>query len=192
MKNKNVLALLLFPLVVCSCATKKKEQSSEEKNFPVLDFIKSQIADIDTSLYSIYKVVSTDSLNDTTYIKREEFREAAKDFLNIPDLASAGYEGRYIEGKHFDETLNKVLITYTPVNPEKEEIQRQEVLVNAAGDKVTNIIIDQVNNTKDSTVQKKMLWQIDKSFQVTTIKQLPGRPETISTLRVLWNEDEGQ
>ena len=83
----------------------------------------------------------------------------------------------------FDETFNRVILTYLPVNPDKEEIQRQEVLIkpDPSGDKVTNIIIDNVINNQDSSVQKNMLWQIDKSFQVTTIRQLPGQPETTST-----------
>ena len=89
-----------------------------------------------------------DSLRtDTIYIHRENFREEAKDFLSVPDISASEYQDRYIEEKIFDETLNRVLLTYTPLNPEKEEIQRQEVLIKAdpSGDKVTNIIINSVD-----------------------------------------------
>jgi hypothetical protein len=191
-KKLHTISIISICVIMIGCDSKKKEQAEGEERFPVLAFIKSQIADIDTSLYSISMIVTADTLSDTTYIPREKFRDAAKDFLTIPDLASPKFAGRYTEDKHFDETLNKVLIAYTPVDPEKEEIQREEVLVNAAGDKVTNIIIHRALNTKDSSVQKRMLWQMDRSFQVTTIRQLPGQPETISTVRVLWNVDEGQ
>jgi hypothetical protein len=57
------------------------------------------------------------------------------------------------------------------------------------GDKITSIIINSVNNSKDSSVQKRMLWQVDQSFQVITTRQLPGQPETISTIKVVWNEE---
>ena len=59
-----------------------------------------------------------------------------------------------------------------------------------SGDKVTNIIINQVINSKDSSVQKRLLWMIDESFQIITIKQLKGQPETTSTVKVVWSEDE--
>jgi hypothetical protein len=187
---KFFLASLVL-LFAVSC--KHKEIDSGEKFFPVLSFIQSQVADIDTSLHSIYKLVYVDSLRtDTFYIHRENFREEAKDFLSIPDISASKYRNRYTEEKLFDETMNRVLITYTPLKPEKEEIQRQEVLIkpNPTGDRVTNIIINSVVNTRDSAVQKRLLWKVDESFQVTTIKQLAGQPETISTVKVVWNENE--
>lgn len=181
--------ILLLSFIGCN----QKEKSNEEKFFPVLSFIQSQVADIDTSLYTIRKLVVIDSLRtDTFYIPREEFRESAKDFLSIPDLSSSKYEHRYTEEKQFDETMNRVILTYTPFKPEKEEIQRQEVLIkpDPSGDKITNIIINRFINTKDSSIQKRLLWKVDESFQVITIKQLNGQPETTSTVKVVWNENE--
>jgi hypothetical protein len=174
-------------------ACKQEEKTDEERFFPVLSFIQSQVADIDTSLYSIRKLVYIDSLRtDTVYIPREQFREAAKDFLYIPDISSSQYDDRYTEEKQFDETMNRVMLTYTPLKPEKEEIQRQEVLIkpDPAGDKITNIIINRIVNTKDSSVQKRLLWKVDESFQIITTKQLNGQPETTSTVKVVWGENE--
>ena len=185
---KSVPAILVL-LLVFSC----KQKDDREKFFPVLSFIKSQVADIDTSLYSIRKLVYIDSLRtDTFYIHRENFREEAKDFLSIPDLSALKYRDRYTEEKGFDETMNRVVLTYIPLKPEKEEIQRQEVLIkqDPSGDKVTNIIINSVVNTKDSAVQKRLLWKIDESFLVVTTKQLAGQPETTSAIKVIWSEDE--
>lgn len=183
------IIILLLSFIACN----QKEKSNEEKFFPVLSFIQSQVADIDTSLYTIRKLVVIDSLRtDTFYIPREQFRESAKDFLSIPDLSSSKYEHRYTEEKQFEETMNRVILTYTPLKPEKEEIQRQEVLIkpDPSGDKITNIIINRFINTKDSSIQKRLLWKVDESFQVITIKQLNGQPETTSTVKVVWNENE--
>ncbi|MBL7739245.1 MAG: hypothetical protein JNK14_08490 [Chitinophagaceae bacterium] len=182
------LLVLLF-----ACHSKKKDSPAKEKFFPVLSYIKSQVAHIDTSLYSLKKITFIDSIRtDTTYYRREHIRELAVDFLNIPDIFDDTFSERFKEYKQFDQTLNKVIITYTPVNPEKEEIQRQEILITPApeGDKVSTIIIDHFASNKDSMVQKRLLWQVDKSFQVVTTKQLPGRPETNTTFKVIWNEDE--
>jgi len=184
-----LIALLLSFFIACS----ENKKEPREKFFPVLSFIQSQVADIDTSLYSIRKLVYIDSLRtDTFYIHRENFRAEAKEFLSIPDISSSKYQDRYVEEKQIDEMLNRVLLIYLPLKPEREEIQRQEVLIkpDPSRDKVTNIIINSIVSTKDSSLQKRLLWNVDESFQVTITKQLQGQPEIITTIKVIWNEDE--
>lgn len=182
-------------LLSFACKQKKSNsgQNQKESFFPVLSFLKSQVAHVDTSLYPIKKIVFTDSIHsDTIFVPREQFRSLAKDFLDIPDLTDKKYKNRYTEEKLFDETLNRVIISYKPQNPDKEELQKQEVLIapGSSGDKVNSIIIDRVINNKDSFLQKSMLWQVDKSFQVTTTEQKPGQPEITTIMKITWEEDE--
>jgi hypothetical protein len=188
--------ILLLPVMLAIPACQSKKEGPEKKFVSVLSLIKSQVAHVDTSLYSIVMVVSTDSLHsDTTYIPREEFGAAAKDFLSIPDLSDNKVAKRYKEETMYDKTINRVVITYTPEDPDKEEIQKQELLVTpdiATGDKVNNIIVNRVISNRDSFMQKNMLWQMDKSFQVVTTLQKPGKPEKITTMKVTWNEDPDQ
>jgi len=189
MKRHNLAAIVIcFVLTACGSS----EKDDRESFFPVLSFLQSQVADVDTTLNSIREYVYTDSSKiDTLFVHREQFRQLAEDFLSIPDLSKPEYKKRYREDKQFDETLNRALFTYTPVAPEKELIQKQEVLIrpDAGGDKITSIIINSVKNTKDSAVQKRMLWQVDRSFQIITIKQLQGQPEITTTVKVVWNEE---
>src|SRR5262245_45910731 len=188
-----IVSIAFVILSIISCGEKPK--GTEEAFFPVLSYIKSQVADIDTSLYSIRKLIVVDSLKtDTIYLHRENFRDEARDFLTAPDISAPAYRKRYVEEKLFDETLNRVLLTYTPLNPDKEEIQREEVLIkpDPSGDKVTNIIINSVINTRDSSVQKKLLWKVGESFQSTITRQLAGQPEKTSIVKVIWNEDDQQ
>ena len=87
--------------------------------------------------------------------------------------------------------MNRVILSYKPKDPDKEEIQKEEVLITpniATGDKVNSIIIDRLVSNRDGFLQKKMLWQVDKSFQVTTTTQKPGQPELTTTMKVTWNE----
>src|SRR5260221_5253959 len=181
-------------LLSFACKQKKSNsgQNQKESFFPVLSFLKSQVAHVDTSLYPIKKIVFTDSIHsDTIFVPREQFRSLAKDFLDIPDLTDKKYKTRYTEEKLFDETLNRVIISYKPQNPDKEELQKQEVLIapGSSGDKVNSIIIDRVINNNDSFLQKNMLWPVDKSFQVTTIAQKPGQPEITTIMKIIWGED---
>ncbi len=137
-------AVMIVTLFSAACGSKKKEP--KEKFIPVLSFIQSQVANVDTSLYSIRKIVYVDSLrSDTTYIPREEFKKEAHDFLMMTDISLSEYADRYTETKNYDETINRVLITYIPVDPSKEDIQRQEVLIKhneVSGDKISSIIIN--------------------------------------------------
>ena len=192
--NKNYF-LLLVTVIIFQFSCKPKEKEEKEAFFPVLSFIQSQVANVDTSLYSIIKLNFVDSARtDTEFVRRENFRDLAKDFIEIPDLALSKYKKRFKQLKGYDETLGRVMLSYLPENPEKENIQRQEVLISPgpAGDRVNSIYIDYISTTKDSSLEKKMLWRVDRSFQVTTIKQKPGQPETITTTKVIWNEPEDQ
>lgn len=178
-------------LLVTGCKPKVKEEP--KKFVSVLSLIEKQVAHIDTSLYSIRKIVIHDSLHsDTTFINRENFREAAKDFLEIPDLSDPKVAKRYKEETRYDEMTNRVIISYTPINPDKEDIQKQEILVTpnvATGDKVNNIIIERIISTRDGFMEKKMFWQTDKNFLITTTTQKPGEPEVMTTTKVIWNEE---
>lgn len=193
MKTSLKLIPVICAILLLAACGEKKKTTPKESFWHVLSFIGSQVAQVDTSVYSIRKYVYVDSLRtDTEYIHRDRFKEVAKDFLTLPDIAKPEYQDRYVEETRFDETLNRVMISYLPVKPENEEIQRQELLIkpDPSGDKITSIYITTVINTKDSIVEKKLLWKVDESFQVTTTRQLPQQPEQTTTYKVAWNEDE--
>lgn len=187
------ISLMAFSfLLLCFLSCKQKEE--DKKFISIVSLIKKQVAHVDTSLYPIMKIMIEDSLNsDTIYIPREEFASVAKDFLNIPDLSDQKIARRFKEEPpRYDELLNRVIISYTPINPDKEETKKQEMLVtpNPAGDKVNNIIVVREISNRDSFLQKKMLWQLDKYFQVITTSQKKGQPEQTTIMKVSWNEDK--
>lgn len=181
MKKYWIGFVLLFLL---ACSQKKKEGF-----FPVLSYIKSQIAEVDTSLYPIIKITWLDSIRtDTQYIKREEFRGLAKDFLEIPDLTEKKFESQYSEEKFFDQGLNRVVLICKPNKDETGIIQQQETQIapDPTGDKVKSFFVDVLLSNKDSLVEKKMLWKVDMSFQVATMIQKPGEPQTTHITKVVW------
>jgi hypothetical protein len=188
-----IAGILLLFIISCKEEKKKEEPKSNAKFFPVIPYIKSQVAHVDTSLYSIRVVTPIDSLrNDTTYIRREQFADAARDFLSLPDISKPDYADRYTETDAFDETISRAQLLYTPIKVSDDLIKSQQVTIkpDPSGDKVVSIYITTSINTKDSLVEKKLLWLVDQSFQVTTIRQLMGQPEVTTTYKVVWNEDE--
>lgn len=192
MKNRFIF-ILACCLIVIFISCKGKEKKAEKSSFiSALSIIEEQIKDIDTSLYTIIKINYRDSITqDTEYIPREGFRLVAKDFLNLTDLSP----NRFMEENIPGPTEKLSTISYKPVNPDKEEIQRIDFIIDPdlaliGKSVVKTIYIDKGISNKDSSVQKRLLWHMDRSFQVTTSRQLPGQPETNSTYSVIWNDEE--
>jgi hypothetical protein len=192
---KFFLLLLSFGLIcLISCKSGKKEK----KNFvSVVSIIRQQVAKVDSGLYSIIKIVTTDSgHSDTSFIPREKFSDEAKDFLETPDLSDQKVAAQYKEEPAVhDQLLNRVILTYTPIDAGKQEFKKQELLatpIPGQDAQINDIIITREINNRDSFMQKKMLWQVDKSFQIVTTTQKPAKPEITTTIKVNWNEAADQ
>ena len=179
------IVFLLF-----SCKEKPKASDVDPKTFfPVLSFIKSQIAHVDTSLYPIILITTTDEKSDTTYIPREQFRKEAEEFLNIPDLTQDKPGKWYKEEKMFDETLGRVIMSYVPIKDNVEILRQDVVIIPTYGnkDQVRSIIIEKKKGKTNSTMLYRLLWQVDESFQVVTMDE--GRePTAVVTKEVIWNK----
>ena len=184
---QSVTFLLLITLTSC-------ESTPAKKYISIPSLIQEQVAHVDTSLYAITKYVyqGTDTLpSDTIYIPREEFKKAAADFLAILDLSIPSNARRFKEENRYDPLLERVILTYTPIKPNQEDWQKQEVMVKpdpATGDKVTTIIASKVQNNRNGLIQVEMLWLFDRSFQVTQTTQAPGKEPVITTYKVIWND----
>ncbi|MCE2704764.1 MAG: hypothetical protein LW624_04755, partial [Terrimonas sp.] len=142
---QGVVLLLFIALTACQSTPAKKYIS-------IPSLIQEQVAHVDTSLYAITKYVyrGTDTLpSDTIYIPREEFKKVAAEFLAILDLSIPSNARRFNEENRYDPLLERVILTYTPIKPNEEDWQKQEVMVKpdpATGDKVTTIIASKVQN----------------------------------------------
>ena len=186
-----------FPLTVLLCSACFYIGCKQKKNdvFPALDFVKAQIANVDTSVYSIVKLVpKTDSTYDTTYVKREEFRQLAKDFLETPDISKT-LGGKYTEERMMNNDLGLAVFIATPKDADLE-VRRQEVRIepgtpddNPPNDKIKSIYLERVKNDKDSSVTKRMTWYADRKFQIVTITEKPNAAEKTSVMEVVWNSE---
>jgi hypothetical protein len=184
MKKYSVSALLLITIFFYfSCRQKKNDV------FPAIDFIKGQVASVDTSLYRILKLVSvTDSTYDTTYVKRDDFKNLAKDFLETPDI-SKQFGGKYTEERMMNNELGLAVFIAT-TKEEDLEVRRQEVriLPDPPNDRVKSIYLEKLVGNKDSSILKRMTWYTDRKFQIITITQKKNEEEKTSVMQVIWND----
>lgn len=191
--KKFALALAIVITILGSCKSKEKEEPQGDF-FPVVGFIKGEVAHVDSSIASIIKIVTTDSVADTVYLRKEEFKNAAADFLSLPDIASKDLKDNYEQTKLYDDALHKVTFTYLPKN-KGEAIQQELVIIKPDPpnvDQVETIFVDELLSNDDSTVQKKMTWQSKNRFKVITIVQKKNEPEKVSNVEVIWKEPSAE
>lgn len=181
--------MMIVGIWITGC--KDKSPDKQDPSFiPVLSIIESQLKGIDTSVYAIIRLDYSGDSADTQYIRREDVRGMATDFLGTPVLTSARFEEENVPGP----TEGLSTITYRPKSADKEEVQRIDVVLDpklseTGQSVIKSIFIDRGISGRDSVIQKKLLWQVDRSFQVTTIRQLAGQKETVNSFRVIWNQD---
>ena len=191
--NKCLIGVIC--LLCISCKHKKKNVGEDTAYFPVVSFLKGQAKHIDTSLYRIVKIETIDSTTSTSYIRREEFEKYAKDFLDLPDISSDKWKDDYEETKMFDQELNKVILTYMTTEPDNK-VRREDVMLeptNASGNsEVQNVIINTLHTQDDSTIEKNMVWYVNKRFTIITKVQKRDKPEKIRKLEVIWNDFSDQ
>ena len=182
---------MLPALLFFSCKQDKKPAGKPFISVPSV--IRAQVKQVDTSLFVIRKIVTVDSTSDTSFVSREDFAEEAKDFLNLPDLADPKIGRDYKQDSAiYEEALNLVILTYRPLDKEAL-IRKEEILITPStieGDHFHSILVSTFNQDRNGSIQKEMLWSIDKSFQVVTTVQSPGQPEKTKIVKLTWNEDE--
>lgn len=188
--NRIVLVLLLSVFLLNCKSKNEKPEVPAASFFPVNDFLKGQIAKLDTSALSFLKIETNNGISDTMAIRNVEVKQLAKDFLELPDISAAAVKNDYQINHLYDEELEAFAFTFTTKedHPVKSEHVVLEPTLNKDGkNDIRSIFIDFRQTKHDSAVRKNMLWETNKSFQITTITGSTSGEETIKRTRVIWN-----
>lgn len=183
MKRSFIAASVLLSLIT-ACRNREKNEF-----FPVLSFLQSQVKHVDTSVYPIIRVVTVDSVSDTAFVKREDFRGEVQEFLDIPDLTLEKYTSKFEENKNYDPEINRAVFSYYPKS-DKQEIRRQEVTItpgSGGDDKVRSVYIEKRTVAKDSTIIKRLHWIVNESCMIITLIQKGDAPDKAYRKEIIWN-----
>jgi|SRR5215467_2491272 len=193
MKNLTLLTIALTCLML-ACKNKeqkttdKPEQQKQEKNFfPVADYIKSEIAYVDSIPVGLVKFTTINGKKDSAFIKTEDFDKLAKSFLP-KEIADSMFEAQFDETSFFDQTTQLSTFTYSTKNPNLK-IQRVDVVAepNSGFSKVRSIYMEEKENVSDTLITRKMYWRSKKSFDIITLTQFDGQQTLSNQLRVVWD-----
>ena len=84
-----------------------------------------------------------------------------------------------------------MILTYTTTEPDNE-IQREDIMLEPAGadgnSEVKTVIINKITNKGDSTVQKNMIWYVNKRFTIITKVDKKDQPQKIRKMEIIWND----
>jgi hypothetical protein len=186
---RNYLIIPTLTVILFS-ACKEKNGSKDEAPISAVSIIKGQLNKLDSSMYEFIKFERNDTKSDTAYLKRGEIRKFAEPFLSLPEIATENYNKKYDETRLMnadDETLS---ITSLP-KPDNEnaEIQKQMIIIGLAdisNGNVKSIYIDRYIPSKDSTIEQKLFWEIDKYFSIGTIVQKTNQPDKTHFTKIAW------
>ena len=185
-----ILTFSLLLLFCFACGNKKKEKKDTSRFFPVLSYLQSQVRQLDTSMFRITKVETSGGRSDTAIIHRNEVRKYAQDFLNIPDIKNPEFGSDYRESNIYDSLLGLAVLSYL-AEDEDLEVTRQEVQIVptfGGNDKVKTIYIEKSLQDGKAVVEKKMVWEVGKYFNVRTITQKKNEPEQIHDVKIIWQD----
>ena len=186
--NKFIFLCSFAALLVACHGNTDKSANGGSGYLSVVSFLNAQARHVDTSLYRITVIQTTDSVSDTAIIARENFRAYASDFLKLPDISEGNLKDHYTEAVNYDPLLNSQLITYTAKEPE-DEVRRETIMLETdenVNSNIKTIIVNKIETSKDSTVEKDMTWHVGSRFQVVTKTTKPNQAEKIGMLLVKW------
>lgn len=193
MSRLTICLLCLFFIVGCK-EKKKNAGVPADQFFPVPEYIKGELARLDTSLATFYKIETMEGKSDTTPIRNTEVRQYASDFANLPDISSSDLKDDYQVTQAYDDILGAYVFMFTTT--EAHPVRREDVVLdteqNTEGkNKVQSIFIERWDNEEDTAIRKNMLWEAGKKFQITTITEAGGTQKT-KKVQVVWNGFDSQ
>jgi|GEM_PF-392252 len=167
--------------------TSDTTRTEEKKNyFPVSDYIKSEIAYVDSLPLRIVRYTIQHGKKDSVFLKPAEFDQLAQQFLD-PAMEKANFEKNFSETSFMDQTSQSVTFTYSK-KEDQPGLRRIDILASpdAVSDKVKSIYLEKTVLIHDSTFIQKMYWKSRKNFQVITIS--PSGQQPVSQLKVVWDD----
>jgi hypothetical protein len=156
--------------------------------FPVVDFIKGQIHDVDSLPLALLQIVIANNRKDSSYIKQNEFHELAQNFI-LPEAEPGNFEKKFKENLFLDQTTRSATFNYT-AEDSATRVKRIDVLATPDEllSKVMSVFIQENYTRNDTTIVRKLLWETNKEFEIILIVQPPNQPRTMTQTIVIWDE----
>jgi hypothetical protein len=161
--------------------------NTTEPVYPFLDYVRSQIAMVDTIPYAIERIQIIDGVTkDSSFVNKEVFKKEAGAFLEI-NPNDTDLRKQYIETSFNDLTLGLVTFSITAQDPGLK-LQQADILVNPDNNAVKNIILRKQFSNADSSVEQTLLWKDKMNFQISEVISKKDQPAYNRVLKIIWDK----
>lgn len=192
LRTVSLVLLFFFIPLFFSCNSKKqplKEEAAKDSNvvfYPINNYIRQQIKDVDTTPYFLYRLTTIDGAKDSTIIDRATFDTEVKEFL-LPQLEDNVFRKDFTEAVFDDESTGSITLTYTPKSKDNA-VQNASVLLDRDNQQVKWIFINSLSNSGDSTVLQRIGWKGGKSCYINKAISYANKKEKQQQVSFVWNE----
>jgi hypothetical protein len=194
---KKILVPVTVLLLICACHSKQSETGSPEmkqpdtakKNYlPVADYLKAEIAAVDSFPLRIMRYHFENNKADSGIITTAIFDQIAREFL-LTELDSSYFEKNFEENSFVDRSTNLVSFTYS-TRESGMGLKRVDVLLKPGSggmDKLSSIYMEAISNKNDSPRISKLSWKAGRNFRILHIEKPKNGPETTNQTIVVWD-----
>jgi hypothetical protein len=179
-------------LQACNNSTSRdKEQKLPEAFFPVTDYIRSELKEIDSLNLPVTLYRKGAEGNDTTLLSTDECSRLAEGFLN-PNLNDPDVAVHFTESSFADQSIPSVNFNYT-TKEASMPLKRVDVVTQqspSGADKVRSIYMEKQHMSGDTLVEEKLFGNADRYYQIIRTRSVPNAKPELSQWKVVWDPTE--
>ena len=166
------------------------DSTARKEYFPVYDFLKSQIREVDSLPGGIQIFTSVGNQTDSGFITTDQFDRMAAEFIP-KEIKEPAFTAGFNETNFYDRSSKTSTFLYQ-VKDTANPVKRVDILTKASDtyDKVSSIYMEKHDSFTDSAVTRKMIWKTGSFFQVTQLVHYPSKPPVERQVKVVWNNWE--
>lgn len=178
-------------LIIQSCKNNRAANAVTETSdtvhfYPVMDYFKTQVKEVDSFAVFIYKItINNNGSKDSTVLNQEQFNQWAQAFLAY-DISDKKFHKYYKENIFLDETTHSYTFNYTAMK-NTLPLQTVDILLDEDDQHVKRVFINKVISAGDSTVTEKAGWKTGSSFFINRIVDYPGNRTTTQQNIIVWH-----
>ena len=169
----------------------QKDTTEKHTFFPVTEYIKGQLREIDSLPITPLKIISINGKQDSIWMRKEDIRFFAEPFLH-PQIDSTNLQNLFTEKSFLDQTVDAVTFSYDPIGklPDSLLLKRWDVYIDPQKNTIKRIYLvkEITNNGQQQTVQ--LTWKSNKWCKITTITETPGKQTIIKEETMKWDFNE--
>jgi len=197
--QSRLFAVFASVLLIYGCSDQKTQTSLETKKepvkkqtfFPVTDYIRGQLKEIESLPVTPVKIINNNGNRDSIWMKKENIRAFAEPFLH-PEIDSANFNELFIESSFLDQTIDAITLSYDPAGklPDSLQLRRWDVYINPKKNTIIRIYMVKEGSKNGITQTFQLLWKSGQWCKITTITEHPGNPPDIKEELMKWDFSE--